>query len=499
MKELIVSVICILFAMNMNFIVPQVSAQINDLERNQMCEALEDLKLKDAHIISAMVEPAEGNLPERCWIDGFILPEIHFRIDLPTKNWNGKFFMGGCGGFCGYLRLSGNLRQALERGYAVSTMDSGHWGESVWDCRWAYNNRIAEIDWAYRAVHETAIVTKQIIAKFYGRQPRISYFSGCSTGGRMALMEAWRYPEDFEGIISSAPVMDNTGLYISYHWAARKNIGADGKDIISPADLELIIDSVYKACDSLDGLKDGLIEDPSKCIFEPELLLCGENQSEGCLTAEQVETLRAWYSGPKNSSGEQLYPGGIPLGSEPFWRRWIIGKSEDIDDSIIGRASLEFFRYVAFQEDPGENYSMFDFDFDTDPPRLEFMANIINSDNPDLEVFRARNGKLLMYHGWADAIVTPWKSIEYYKEVENKIGDREDTQEFFRLFMIPGMDHCGIGKELGITNKSFDPLSALEKWVETGEAPESLIITKFDPEGDTIWERPVYPYPQNTK
>ncbi len=489
---------CVIFTLCMmatHSSVSMVSAQIKDLERDRMCEALEDLKLKDAYVISAVISPAEGDLPERCWIDGFILPEIHFRINLPTKDWNGKFFMEGCGGFCGYLGFSGNLRQALERGYAVSTMDSGHWGESVWDCRWAYNNRIAEIDWAYRAVHETAIVTKRIIDKFYGRPPRLSYFLGCSTGGRMALMEAWRYPEDFDGIISDGPVMDNTGLYISYHWAARKNIGADGKDIISPDDLELIINSVYQACDSLDGRKDGLIEDPSACVFEPESLLCGENQTEGCLTSEQVETLKAWYGGPKNSSGEQLYPGGIPLGSEPFWTRWIIGKSDEIDDSVIGSASLEFFRYVAFQEDPGENYSMFDFDFDTDPPRLEFMAKIINSDNPDLEVFRAKNGKLIMIHGWADAIVTPWKSIEYYKEVENAIGSREDTQEFFRLFMIPGMDHCGIGKELGITNNSLDPLTALEKWVETGEAPESLIITKFDHEGNPSWERPVYPYP----
>ena len=142
---------------------------------------------------------------------------------------------------------------------------------------------------------------------------------------------------------------------------------------------------------------------------------------------------------------------------------------------------------------------MFDFNFDTDPPRLEFMANIINSDNPDLEAFRARNGKLLMYHGWADAIVTPWKSIEYYKEVEQRFGGREKTQDFFRLFMIPGMDHCGIGNNLGITDDSFDPLTALETWVEDGDAPEFLMMTKFDPEDNMIWERPVYPYPQKTQ
>jgi feruloyl esterase len=272
------------------------------------------------------------------------------------------------------------------------------------------------------------------------------------------------------------------------------NIGKDGKDIISPSDLELIINSVYQACDSLDGLKDNLISDPSACDFDPESLICGQDENDGCLTAEQIETLKAWYGGPKNSAGVQLYPGGIPLGSEPFWNRWIIGGTEKIDDDLVGQVSLEFFRYMAFQEDPGENYSLFDFDFDKDPPRLEYMANIMNSDNSDLEAFRRRNGKLLIYHGWADAILTPWRSIEYYQEVEQKFGGAEKTQDFCRLFMIPGMDHCGIGNTLGITYDSFDPLTALEKWVEEGDAPELLLITKFDTEGDAIWERPVYPY-----
>jgi feruloyl esterase len=470
----------------------QGSGQTIDL--NAKCKILEDLKIKDTHIMSASIVTDDSDLPKYCRVTGYVLPAINFEIRLPLEQWNGKFFMEGCGGFCGNLGFWRNLKIALKRGYAVSTMDSGHWGEGVWDCRWAYNNRIAEIDWAYRAVHETASVTKQVIEEFYGQPPGKSYFQGCSSGGRMALMEAWRYPEDFDGIISIAPVMDNTGLCISYHWANRKNIGADGKDIISPSDLELIIDAVYQACDSIDGVKDGLITDPGACNFDPESLICNKDENKGCLTVEQVETLKAWYGGPKNSAGEQLYPGGIPFGSEPFWTRWIIGRTEDIDDNTIGYASLNFFRYVAFQEDPGENYGMFDFDFDTDPPRLEFMANIINSDNPDLEAFQARNGKLLMYHGWADAIVTPWKSIEYYKEVEQRFGGRENTQDFFRLFMIPGMDHCGLGVDLGITNRSIDPLSALENWVEEGEAPDSLFMKKYAPDGKVMWSRPFYPY-----
>jgi feruloyl esterase len=460
----------------------------------KMCEALEDLKLRDTYISSASIVPANGDLPEHCRVNGYILPAINFEIRLPTKDWNEKFLMTGCGGFCGNLRFGWSHKLVLKRNYAISYMDSGHWGESSGDVRWAYHNRPAEIDWAYRAVHETARVTKAVIERFYGRPPEKSYFQGCSTGGRMALMEAWRYPADFDGIISDAPVMDNVGLYINYHWLVRKNIGEDGKDIISSNDLRVIIDAVYQACDSIDGLKDGLISDPSVCKFDPESLLCGKNENEGCLTAEQVRTLKAWYGGPKNSAGEQLYPGGLPLGSEPVWHRWITGRTENIDDSVVCRLSLEFFRYMAFQDDPGENFDVTDFDFDTDPPRMEYMASIINSDNPDLEAFRARNGKLLLIHGWADAIVTPWKSIEYYKQVEQRFGGREKTQDFFRLFMIPGMDHCGVGKELGITDNSIDPLTALEKWVEEGEAPDSLLMSKYARDGSVMWTRPVYPY-----
>ena len=274
----------------------QGSGQTIDL--NAKCEILEDLKIKDAHILSASVVTDDSDLPQYCRVIGYVLPAINFEIRLPLEQWNGKFYMTGCGGFCGSVgsdnkRFFLGMNYGLYRNYAVSTMDAGHWGDGVWDCRWAYNNRIAEIDWSYRAVHETARVSKLVIEAFYDQEPDKSYFNGCSTGGRMALMEAWRYPEDFDGIISGAPVMDNTGLYISYHWAARKNIGKDGKDIISPSDLKLIIDAVYQACDGIDGLKDGLISDPSACDFDPESLICGTDESDGCLTVEQVETLKA--------------------------------------------------------------------------------------------------------------------------------------------------------------------------------------------------------------
>jgi feruloyl esterase len=232
------------------------------------------------------------------------------------------------------------------------------------------------------------------------------------------------------------------------------------------------------------------------CELELEELLCDNLQTENCLAKRQVETLKAWYGGPINSSGEQLYPGGIPLGSEPFWPRWITAKTEESSDNTLARLSTGFLRHMAFQQDPGDSYNITDFDFDLDPQRLEYMAGIYNADNPDLELYRKKGGKLLMYHGWADVAVPPWTSIEYYEAVEYNVGSREETQEFFRLYMIPGMGHCGLSGGPGINDGGVDLLTTLEKWVESGETPESLFTTKYNPDGSVIWTRPICPYPQ---
>ena len=477
----------------------QESAQSINL--NAKCEILEDLRIKDTNILSASIVPAKGDFPEYIRVLGYIRPAINFEIRLPTKDWNGKFYMTGCGGFCGSVNSDSEnfylgMNYGLKRNYVVSTMDAGHWGESFSDGRWAMNNRSAEVDWAYRAVHETARVSKLVIEAFYSIEPEKSFFNGCSTGGRMAVMEALRYPEDFDGIISGAPAIDYAGLVAVYFtWIVRANMGQDGKSIVSSEDIKLITEAVYNACDKIDGLKDGLIETPYDCEFELEDLLCDKLQKQNCLTRRQVETVKAWYSGPKDSDGEQLYPSGVPLGSEPFWQRWITGKTEEAVDNLFAQLSTDFLRYMAFQEDPGDSYNITDFDFDLDSQRLKYMAGIYNSDNPDLELYRKKGGKLLMYHGWADAAVPPWTSIEYYEAVEHNVGSREEAQEFFRLYMIPGMGHCGLSGGPGITDGGID-LSALELWVETDEPPESILTTKYDDDGNILWTRPVCPYPQ---
>lgn len=316
----------------------------------------------------------------------------------------------------------------------------------------------------------------------------------------MALMEAWKYPEDFDGIICGAPAMDYPGLVATFFaWLVQSNTGPDGKDIITPAKVGLIQKAVYERCDKLDGLQDGLIDDPRQCDFDPASLQCPAGQSsKDCLTEAEVKTLKAWYGGPKDSAGNQLYPGGVPLGSEPYWWLWLTGNAKGAG-RLIPSFAADFLAYMAFRDDPGPAYTAMDFDFDKDPEKLEYMAAVYNSDNPDLLKFKERGGRLIMWHGWADTIVPPFKTVDYYNAVEKKMRGKAENLDFLRLFMVPGMDHCGLLSGPGINQMGFDPLSALEAWVERGIPPESLLATKKNKKGETIRTRPLCPYPQTTK
>ncbi len=477
------------------------------------CAVLAKQAFKDATITTAKITAADGELPEFCKVVGIIQPAINFEARLPTQDWNGKFYMAGCGGFCGKVgsdtkRFLNAMNYGLRRNYAVSTMDSGHSGSWAADADWAHNNRQAEVDWGYRAVHETANITKQLIDTFYGNQPEKSYFAGCSTGGRMAAMEAWRYPEDFDGIISGAPALNYTkGTGIFMAWIVQHNTDSDGRQIIGSDDIPFITRQVNLACDLNDGVQDNLIENPLTCNFDPQALLCPQGQTKNCLTQKKITALKAFYQGPVNSKGEKLAGRGIPLGSEPFWDTWITGPMTAQLPSkpwIFGphtkRGAMyefnqNFLRYMAFEKDPGESMNSTDFDFDKHPPLLQHMANIYNADNPDLAKFKARGGKMLIWHGWGDALIPATQTIDYYNEIINENGSLAATQDFTRLFLMPGTDHCGILPGPGYVQESIDILTLLEDWVEKDEAPETLLLTKFDADGKQQWQRPACAYP----
>jgi hypothetical protein len=408
--------------------------------------------------------------------------------------------MAGCGGFCGRLDsdlpgFTNAMNHGLRRGYAAATMDGGHWGTHRADGRWAFNNRLAENDWGWRAVTETARVTKVLIADFYGKPQRKSYFAGCSTGGRMALMQAQRFPADFDGIIAGAPALDYTGLVATnYTWIVQANTRADGSEILAREKVPAIAAAVTAACDARDGARDGLIADPRACDWQPASMVCGATNGPSCLTPDEVQVLEKWYAGAHDAAGAPLYP-GIPRGSEVYWPLWLTGSPASKVPGMTLLFAHDFLRYMAFAEDPGESYDLQRFDFAVDPDRLEAMSAIYNAVDPDLSAFADRGGKLLMYHGWADPIVTPLRTLQYVADVQNKMGGPSKTSEFLRLFMLPGFDHCGFQAGPGANDAGFDPLPALEDWVERGIAPTAIPTQRRSADSTVTWQQPVCAYP----
>ena len=460
------------------------------------CATLEDLKIEDTNLLSSTVVPAADDLPEYCRVLGYVRPAINFEIRLPIQSWNGKFYMAGCGAQCGRVEadrpgFTNAPNHGLRRNYAVSTMDGGHWGSSIWDASWTHvNDPIARFDFAQRAVTETARVSKEVIAAYYGKAPEKSYFAGCSNGGRQAHMEAWKYPDDFDGIISGCPSLYQAKNLSSWTWTTNANSGPDGESILAFSKVPMIAKAVYDACAG----EDGLIDDPKQCNFQPRNLQCEGTDGPECLTAAEVETLEKWYGPTKNSMGDQIYP-GLPLGSEPYWNFWMA--LEDDESWREDRAALkEDLRYTGFTEDPGPNYDVANFDFDKDPELLVQGYSDTDASGTDLSEFKARGGKLLIYQGQGDVIAMPEATRQWYEALTKDMGGDAGTTEFARLFMVPGMSHCGTPSGPGVAGSGFDPLPALEKWVEEGVGPESIVMTKTTEEGTTEWTRPVCVYPK---
>ena len=454
-------------------------AQRSGPEIDQLRTEIQEAFIKDVVVIStALIEPTE-DLPKHVRVRGYTMPSNYILIRLPVDDWNGKFFLGGCGAGCGELPvdITGNLKKALQRGYATATMNTGHWSPSIFDFSWAYNNPEAEKDFAYRAVHETLRASWEIIKTFYDRKPIHSYFWGCSNGGRQAVMAAGRYPEDFDGIISEAPGLSFSNVIMLLVWLRQTNTGPDGKDILTKEDIPLISKAVYNRCDEMDGKEDGLISDPVRCSFDPEVLICQDGTN--CLSREKVEVLKKWYQGPVNANGAKLLTTGVTPGSEPFWGLWLLGESDEPFNELLNSESM--LQNIAFREDPGDSYSVFEFDFNSDPDRLDYMGSLLDVKHLSLKSFKEKGGKLLMFHGLADAAVPYQLSVDYYNQNYKEYG--EETNNFFRLFLVPGMDHCTVQTNLGITQDSADPLTALENWVEKDRPPHELPVTRFKQDG----------------
>jgi feruloyl esterase len=464
------------------------------------CESLTSLSLPGATINSsqtvapgAFTLPANPNakgraaasnpykdLPAFCRVMATLNPssdsDIKVEVWLPAEGWNRKYQAVGNGGWAGVISYSA-LADALRDGYAASSTDTGHVGGSG---SFTLGHPEKLIDFGWRSEHEMAVKSKAIIQAFYGAAPRLSYWNGCSTGGRQGLQEAQRFPGDFDGIIAGAPA-NRTALALWIAFAELK----DPASYIPASKYSLVHQAVLEACDAHDGLKDGLIDDPTKCKFDPKVIACHGADGPDCLTAPQAEAVRKIYSPATNPrTGQQLFPSLVP-GSELGWA--VLGGGPEASPTITDQ-----YKFVVFK-DP--NWDWRTFDFDKDMVRAETPENLVmNGTNPNLKPFFSHNGKLIMYHGWSDPNITPLTTIQYYKTAMDTLGGAKNTADSMRLFMVPGMGHCGGGEG---PNK-FNVVAALENWVEKGNAPESMIAS-HSTAGKVDRTRPLCPYPQVAK
>jgi feruloyl esterase len=462
------------------------------------CDTLAALKLKDTTITTAQLVPAGQfsapgerqpagrganaykDLPEFCRVAATLTPssdsDIKVEVWLPASNWNGKFQAVGNGGWAGVISYSA-MADAIRAGYASASTDTGHvGGRGIF----ALGHPEKLVDFAWRSEHEMTVRAKAVIAAFYGSAPRLSYWNGCSTGGRQGLKEAQAFPEDYDGIIAGAPA-NRTAISL---WIAHAVL-KDPASYIAPGKYPLIHQAAIAACDGRDGLKDGLIDDPTKCDFDPKVLLCKGEDSSACLTAPQVEAAKKIYSPAVNPrTGQELFSSLVP-GTELGWGVQAAGPepSANIYDQ---------YRYVVFKD---ANWDWRTFNFDSDVVRGNLPENVImNATDPNLKPFFSRGGKLLLYHGWSDPNVPTLNTIKYYKSVVETMGGASKASDSVRLFLEPGMGHCGGGEGPNV----FDKIGALEKWVEQGKAPEQLTASHLT-DGKVDRTRPLCPYPQVAK
>jgi hypothetical protein len=468
-------------------VVMGVQAQPSSNSGATSCVDLVNLKLP--HITISEAETVSAGPTGFCKVLGSAHPtsdsDIRFEVVIPAQ-WNGRYLQVGNGGFAGVIPER-SMMAPLAQGYAVAGTDDGHEDTVNTDASWALNHPQKAIDFGYRALKETTDAAKAIIAANKGMAPHYSYFQGCSDGGREALMEAQRYPSDFNGIIAGDPANHWTHLLAGAAWGYQALTATQGSFL--PLDkLKLAEAEAVKQC----GDEDGVIEDPQACRLSFERIGCTTGDAPTCLTDAQIAALRKIYDGPKNPrTGEQLIAGFSPggEGEDNGWGRWITGATPDGKSALIYQFASNFFGNVVLA-DP--NYDLRQLNFDSDIAMTDAKAGpIFNSYSPDLSAFRAHGGKLIQYHGWADPAIPALDSVDYWNLVQTTMGN---TRNFYRLFMAPGMLHCGGGPGPNI----LSVLPAIAEWVEQNKAPEMIAATKYknsDATGGVLRTRPLCVYP----
>ena len=438
--------------------------------------------------ISSPFSPGQGaplDLPPICRVAGTVNPAIRFEVWLPlAARYNGRFQAVGGGGLAGNISYPA-MATAVRAGFASASTDTGHRST---DNLWLADPQRRE-DYGYRAIHEMTLKAKIIIDAYYGSGPEYSYFNGCSTGGRQGLMEAQRYPDDYDGIVSGAPVNTFTRLHMGQLWTAHATLNSPDATLTAE-DFSLVNAAVMRQCDANDGIEDGMLTDPTRCEFDPRELVCRGRSGDTCLAEPKVAALEMIYGGAINPrTGEQIYPGLEPGGenAQPGNAGW----------AMIMNGRTPFFIDIPVLGGMGFENNAWDwrtFDFDQDVALIDAkLAHVLNAVDPDLRDFKAQGGKLILYHGWSDPGVMPQRTIDYYNEIiafaDRATGDGTAfTEEYTRLYMLPGVGHCsgGVGPD------QVDFISAIVDWVESDKAPETIVAHKAD--GSVT--RPLCPHPQ---
>ena len=471
-----------------------------ELTPARSCESLAAYRGDEITEIRAEAIPAQEDSPAHCRVTGVLAPEIAFEVSLPDR-WNGRFYMIGNGGHAGEalddpLRVS-QRNGAIRLGFAFAQTNTGHDARKEPGGTFVLSNPQKAIDYAYRAVHLTATTAKAITAHYYGKPVARSYWNSCSNGGRQGLIEAQRYPEDFDGLVVNAPWVSQTGFTIGALWNQR----AMSKVQLTPGKLLLLAGKVMEKCDAIDGLRDGVIDDPRRCDFDAarDVPSCASGpSSDECLTSEEAQAINDVYRGPHTSSGKPIFPGFMP-GSEALyvgfgsptpasaWLNFIVPATPDGRAADFNLAENTM-RYLVF-DPPRPDWDYRTFDFDRDTALLDEWAKKVNADSTDLTAFQQRGGKILMTYGWADQVLQPMMGVNYYEEVLARYGEK--TKDFFRLFMVPGMAHCADGHG----TDRFDAVTAVIDWVEKGKAPDVLLASRVV-DGKVVRTRPLCPYPQ---
>lgn len=455
--------------------------------------------------VTSEVVDAAGDMPAYCRVKGTIKPTIGFEMRLPLSGWNGNYYQAGCGGFCGQLTpntpgYANGIVESVKRGYASMHTDSGHPGVTQADSAWAVGNRQALELYAHRWIPLAHAAGLAITRSFYGRDPKYRYKVGCSNGGRTGLMAAQLYPTLFDGIIIGCPGVDMVMMGSAFGaWKLKTNRDDSApiltKDFIRK--LPYLIRAVEAQCDKLDGVVDGLIARPLACKPDySKIKTCAKGEAgaaspSDCLTAQEKQVVRQWHGGPKDSKGRKLF-GGMPVGSEDYWKAWYLRPQSE----AVGTQLADGFTRHIVSDPKYPDFSASNFNFDTDPARLNRDFSFLNANNVDLSAFKAAGGKIIMWHGMADALVVPTQTVDYYDRVLKSMGGASKVQPFFRFFMAPGLGHCW---EIPSRNapEDFDPLAAIEDWVERGKAPDEILATPSKRQGNSlsITEIRYRPYP----